>query len=114
LRKSAREIVEARLFPVATQIVSTAFAIKLGITTNTGALLVRFAGNEKGVAFQIEQALALLRNAEAVMNDAQLWKMIAAEAVSEGSMRVSGATTLTERVKQQLDPLNILPRINAD
>jgi len=40
--------------------------------------------------------------------------MIAAEAVSEGSMRVSEATTLTERVKQQLDPLNILPRINAD
>ena len=114
LRKSAREIVEARLFPVATQIVSTAFAIKLGMTTNTGALLVRFAGNEKGVAFQIEQALTLLRNAEAVMNDAQVWKMIAAESVLDRRPQVASPTPLMQRVKQQLDPLNILPRINTD
>ena len=75
---NARTILDARLFPVATQIVSAAFANKLGFTADTAALLVRFAGNEKGVAFQTEQALALLKNADVVMNDTEVWKMIAA------------------------------------
>ena len=105
---------DARLFPVAVEIVSADLAGKFGITTDEAALLVRFAGNEKGVAFQVEQALLLLKNADAMMNDVQLWKMIASESVWDRRIRVSGATTLMQRVKQQLDPLNILPRINAD
>jgi D-lactate dehydrogenase (cytochrome) len=94
LRKSARAILEARLFPVASEIAGA-------------ALLVRFAGNEKGVAFQIEEAQKLLKNAEVVMDDAELWKRIAApEKIRE---EPSGtAKLLMQRIKRQLDPQNIL------
>jgi FAD/FMN-containing dehydrogenase len=93
LRAGARAIVEARLFPVAVEIVS-------------GRLLVRFAGNEKGVAFQIEQALKLLKNTEVVMDDAEIWKGIVVE--SKGREEPSqSAKSLMERIKTQLDPQNI-------
>jgi FAD/FMN-containing dehydrogenase len=98
LRKSARTILEARLFPVASEIVSE-------------KLYVRFAGNEKGVAFQIEQALKLLKNAEVVMDDVDLWKRLAAERASQSRIREvpSGtAKVLMQRIKRQLDPMNIL------
>jgi glycolate oxidase subunit GlcD len=97
LRQSARAILEARLFPVAAEL-------------STDALFVRFAGNEKGVAFQTEQALKLLKNAEIVLDDAELWKNIAAARVSEGRIREapSGTAKLMERIKRQLDPKNIL------
>jgi glycolate oxidase subunit GlcD len=98
LRQSARAILEARLFPVAAEL-------------STDALFVRFAGNEKGVAFQTEQALKLLKNAEIVLDDAELWKNIAAARVSEGRIREAPSGTakvLMERIKRQLDPKNIL------
>jgi FAD/FMN-containing dehydrogenase len=165
LLSSARAILEARLFPVAAEILSPAFANRLGITTNASVLLVRFAGNEKGVAYQIEQVLERLKGAEIVSNDARLWQTVAAapfwsecvfswrtrvlpsevlafseRVVRAGSIWQIGAldgrvtlfdndqrnatlfdkvnsaavTSLTQRVKQQLDPSNIFPRINAD
>ncbi|HEY0762332.1 MAG TPA: FAD-binding oxidoreductase, partial [Pyrinomonadaceae bacterium] len=97
LRACARAVLEARLFPVAAEIVSE-------------RLLVRFAGNEKGVLFQIEQARKLLKDAEIVMHDADLWKKIAAERVSENRIRKEPTGTvkaLQERIKRQLDPKNI-------
>jgi hypothetical protein len=75
-------------------------------------LFVRFAGNEKGVAFQTEQALKLLKNAEIVLDDAGVWKKIAAARASEGRIREAPSGTakvLIERIKKQLDPNNILP-----
>jgi glycolate oxidase subunit GlcD len=96
LRAAARAIVEARLFPVAVEIVS-------------GRLLVRFAGNEKGVLFQIEQARKLLKDAEIVMHDADLWNNIAAERAREDSIRkepTGPAQALMDRIKRQLDPNN--------
>ena len=94
LRNSARTIVEARLFPVASEIVND-------------VLLVRFAGNEKGVAYQIEQASKLLKNAEVVMDDVDLWKRI--EAKNTIREAPSGtAKLLMQRIKRQLDPKNIL------
>ena len=95
LRQSARTILEARLFPVASEIVND-------------VLLVRFAGNEKTVAFQIEQALKLLTNGEVVMDDAELWKNIA----SPRPLRALNAPArmLMERIKKQLDPQNIFNR----
>jgi glycolate oxidase subunit GlcD len=97
LRAGASAVIKARLFPVAVEIVS-------------GRLLVRFAGNEKGVAFQIEQAQKLLKNAEVVMDDAGLWKTIAATRALEGRVRKEpsgNAKVLMERIKRQLDPKNI-------
>jgi glycolate oxidase subunit GlcD len=98
LRAGARAVVEARLFPVAVEIVSE-------------RLLVRFAGNEKGVLFQIEQARKLLKDAEIVMHDADLWNNIAAERAREDRIRLEPTGTakaLMERIKRQLDPNNIL------
>ncbi len=92
-----RAVVEARLFPVAVEIVS-------------GRLLVRFAGNEKGVLFQIEQAQKLLKDAEIVMHDADIWNKIAAERAREARIPtepIGNAKALMERIKRQLDPNNI-------
>jgi FAD/FMN-containing dehydrogenase len=98
LRKSARTILEARLFPVAADLFND-------------SLFVRFAGNEKGVTFQTEQALKLLKNAEIVMDDADVWKTIAAARASEDRIREApsgNAKVLMDRIKRQLDPKNIL------
>jgi FAD/FMN-containing dehydrogenase len=92
-RKSARTILEARLFPVAAEIVGE-------------RLLVRFAGNEKGVAFQIEEARKLLKNAEVVMDDADLWTNIVPE-VRTREEPSETAKSLMQRIKTQLDPQNI-------
>ncbi|HKU72472.1 MAG TPA: FAD-binding protein [Pyrinomonadaceae bacterium] len=97
LRTGARAVLQARLFPVAVEILS-------------GRLLVRFAGNEKGVLFQIEQALKLLKDAEIVMHDADLWNNIAAERARENRTHKEATGTakvLMERIKRQLDPKNI-------
>ena len=93
LPASRRAIVEARLFPVAAEIVDE-------------RLLVRFAGNEKSVAFQIEEARKVLKNAEVVMDDADLWKSIAIEKRLREALSES-AKSLMQRIKSQLDPQNI-------
>jgi FAD/FMN-containing dehydrogenase len=93
-----RAVLAARLFPVAAEIVS-------------GRLLVRFAGNEKGVAFQIEKARKLLKDAEVLMDDADLWKGLAATRALDGRVRKEpsgNVRVLMERIKRQLDPRNIL------
>jgi glycolate oxidase subunit GlcD len=95
-RLGMQAILDKRLFPVAMEIVSE-------------RLLVRFAGNEKSVAFQIEEARKLLKNAEVVMDDAVLWKRIAATRALEGTVRKEPSGNvkgLMERIKRQLDPKN--------
>jgi len=103
LRAGARAVLEARLFPVAAEIVS-------------GRLLIRFAGNEKGVSFQIEQARKLLKDAEIVMHDADLWNQIAAERAREDRIRkdpTGTAKALMTRIKRQLDASNIFGKTFA-
>jgi FAD/FMN-containing dehydrogenase len=76
----ARRVLDARLFPVAAELVSPAFANRLGIQTQNAALLVRFAGNEKGVAYQLEQTLLNLKqliSTEVPSGDALLWQTLA-------------------------------------
>jgi glycolate oxidase subunit GlcD len=95
-----RKIVDARLFPVAAEIVSG----------NDGdMLMVRFAGNAKGVAYQIEKACALLKNAEVVIDDTSVWKNIAAG--ESRSQLSAGEKSLMHSIKKQLDPLGTLPDI---
>lgn len=74
----AREIVSARLFPVAAEIVSPAFAALLDVSADQPVLLVRFAGNQVGVKYQIEQTMALMNGGEVVDDDTELWRAIAA------------------------------------
>jgi FAD/FMN-containing dehydrogenase len=94
LANSRRAIVEAQLFPVAAEIVGE-------------RLLVRFAGNEKGVAYQVEEALKLVKIAEVMMDDAALWKTIVVAQASEKTIGET-AKSLMQRIKTQLDPNNIL------
>jgi len=118
LISNARTILDARLFPVAAEIVSPALAKRLGLTTqqNSPVLLIRFAGNEKGVNYQVEQTLAKLQNAEYISDDRKLWRDLPTVTVDEanwrmaaldGHVRVAEPTELTRRVKQQLDPLGV-------
>jgi glycolate oxidase subunit GlcD len=118
LISNARTILDARLFPVAAEIVSPALAERLGLTTqqNSPVLLIRFAGNEKGVNYQVEQTLAKLQNAEYLSDDRKLWRDLATVAFDEsiwrmgaldGHVRGAEPTELMRRVKQQLDPLGV-------
>jgi glycolate oxidase subunit GlcD len=152
LLAAGRAILDARLFPVAIELVSSAFANRLDIKTDAAsiALLARFAGNEKGVAYQLEQAQIHLKNSrasstEVLTDDSQLWQSIAAmplreqpsfatrvlptkleesirsirgslwqTGVADGRIRIMNQAAgrapldfLSQRVKQQLDPLNL-------
>ncbi len=126
LLASARKVLDARLFPVAVELISPLFATRLDLATDP-VLLIRFAGNEKGVAYQIRQALTLIENAELVSDDSELWKEIQAAPFRfedyNGMWQIGALdghanvferrqgvvlTPLMRRVKEQLDPKNIL------
>lgn len=128
LLSSARAVRDARLFPVAAEIISPAFASRLGLAPDREPLLlIRFAGNEKSVAYQVEQSLKLLPPAEVVSEDTGLWREIGAAALRfedyNGIWQIGALdgrvtafektepfvlTPLMQRVKEQLDPKNIL------
>ncbi len=163
LIESGGALMQRRLFPVAAEIISPAFAARLGISSNKATMFVRFAGNEKGVAFQINESRSLLQGATVETSDRELWQKIAAapfwsdfpkqsrvsmlpgdlaktfasyeEAaapaiwqigvldgrIQVGDLRVDTTTVsaparaLMDRIKQQLDPLNVFAaRIEAD
>ena len=78
LLEKARSIISARLFPVAAEIVSPAFAGLLDIAADQPVLLVRFAGNEVAVKHQLERAVAFMSGGEIVFDDAYIWRAIAA------------------------------------
>jgi len=78
LPAKARSIIATGLFPVAAEIVSPAFASLIGIATNRPVMLVRFAGNEVAVKYQIERTLALSEGCDVITEDAQVWQQIAA------------------------------------
>jgi FAD/FMN-containing dehydrogenase len=81
LLSTARAILETRLFPVAAEIISPGLAHGVGLTANESTLLVRFAGNEKGVAYQLEQARAqttAVKLTDLLTDDAEIWQRVAA------------------------------------
>ena len=130
LVSSARAVLDSRLFPVAAEIISPLLASRLGIAPDREpVLLIRFAGNEKSVAYQIEQSLKLLPQAEVVQEDTALWKEIGAAAFRfedyNGIWQIGALdgrvtsfekskplvlTPLMQRVREQLDPKNIFTR----
>ena len=77
LIESGQALMQRRLFPVATEIISPAFAARLGISSNNATMVIRFAGNKKGVAYQINESLSFLQNATVETNDRELWQKIA-------------------------------------
>ena len=89
LISAGRTIINAKLFPVAAEILSTTLGAEIGMANGgSEVLLIRFAGNEKGVAYQLEQALLQLKNSgvaarEVVTDDAQLWQKLGAIPVKQ-------------------------------
>lgn len=88
LLSAGQTLVAARLFPVAVELVSSAFSKRIGIASDEATLLVRFAGNERGVAYQVEQTLLHLKNegaqsTEVLNDDAQFWQSVAALPLQE-------------------------------
>ncbi|MFN2532869.1 MAG: FAD-binding oxidoreductase [Pyrinomonadaceae bacterium] len=84
LIKAGQSILDAPLFPVAVELISSSTAKSLGIATPDAncTLMVRFAGNEKGVAYQNMRAASLLARdsnfTEVLTNDTELWQLLAA------------------------------------
>jgi glycolate oxidase subunit GlcD len=81
----AQAILNARLFPVAAELVSSRMANCLGLVDEcSAALLVRFAGNEKGVEYQVREALSHLgrdsgtKQTEVILDDTLVWQKLAA------------------------------------
>lgn len=61
LLNAAHSIIHARIFPVAVELLSASLAKKVGIETETPAvLLLRYAGNETGVNWQLDTTLGAL------------------------------------------------------
>ena len=107
LISSARNILDARLFPVAAEIVSPVFADRAGITTRSGLpiLLIRFAGNEKGVKYQIDETAGMLEDAEVITDDCKLWQDVAAAALWDDYRSSSCASVLPSELLQFCDIL---------
>jgi FAD/FMN-containing dehydrogenase len=93
---AAQSIMQARLFPVALELMSPAFARELEIATDQCVLLVRFAGNKKAVTFQTDEALKLLgeHREEIIEDDDALWRRLASIALSEEVSSAWRATVL--------------------
>ncbi len=106
LISSARTILDARIFPVAAEILSPVFADRLGITrSGFPVLLMRFAGNEKGVSYQIEETTAKLANTEVISDDGKLWQDVAAAGLWDDYRRSSCASVLPSELTQFCDIL---------
>jgi glycolate oxidase subunit GlcD len=88
LLSAARSILDSKLFPVAVQLISSRLANLVGVDSQSPAvLLVRFAGNKPGVAFQTEEALFEIGKSaahpETVVDDAAVWKKLNAAPLNE-------------------------------
>ena len=105
LLKKARDIVAARLFPVAVEILSPAFAKLLGFSTVDPVLFVRFAGNQVGVKYQIEQI-----RGEVIADDEWIWRSIASASLRHNASVLP--TKLPELIKD-IDVTDTLWQIGA-
>ena len=103
-----RSIVDARLFPVAVELLSKTIANKIGIETANCALLVRFAGNKKAVTYQTSEALILIREeAELIEDDEELWRKFAALPLMDDGLRAWRASVLPANLSEFLQIINI-------
>jgi glycolate oxidase subunit GlcD len=88
LIRSARTLLDARLFPVAMELVSSSFAKGLDIESPEGqcVLLVRYAGTRKGVDWQSRQGIEILEMnlgvSEIITDDSNLWASMASVPLS--------------------------------
>jgi glycolate oxidase subunit GlcD len=74
LLRSAHSIIDARLLPVAIELLSTGAAARIAVSNEEAhpTLLVRYAGTPETVAFQTEETIKQLRVEDATMNSVAL------------------------------------------
>ena len=82
---AAQRVQEAKLFPVALELVSKALATELGVTAISSALFIRFAGTTKGVKYQLTEAMKQVPNSEIVDDDSALWSSLSAVPLQESA-----------------------------
>ncbi|HEY0407576.1 MAG TPA: FAD-linked oxidase C-terminal domain-containing protein [Pyrinomonadaceae bacterium] len=87
LQRNARALLDARLFPVALELLSPLAATDVQAPIETDedcALMIRFAGATEAVAFQLAQARAMLKHERGIRHtivssgDELLWRALAA------------------------------------
>jgi len=84
LLSGAKAVIVGRLFPVALELLSPAFALEAQFSSGGEAvLLIRFAGSEKGVIYQTSRATDLLKSQSLSVaplgeHDAEMWRRVAA------------------------------------
>ena len=112
----AQSILNAGLFPVGTELISSSLAnlLDVAIDKDSAGLLVRFAGNEKGVEYQTNQALFHLgqdpetREAEVVTEDAGLWESLASVPLRSSQSFCWRASVLPASVESFVDTVKKL------
>lgn len=108
---AAQSVYQARLFPVALELVSSELANRIGVETAPGdvLLLTRFAGIAKTVSYQVERATTGIRDAAKVesiereSNDRELWYRLAAAAMKLDEILSWRATVRQTRVGEFLE-----------
>ncbi len=102
LLRSARATLDARLLPVAVELLSPGVAERLAVASDGAhpSLLIRYAGMPETVAYQTRQTLNLLRNDPAVAGcsvfeeDASCWRGLSALPLKEAHELVWRASLL--------------------
>jgi glycolate oxidase subunit GlcD len=79
-----RAVIDAKLFPVAIELLSPAVARETGLSEQEHALLIRFAGSPAAVEHQVSNAsrIALGSFAKVITDDERIWHSLAAEQTS--------------------------------
>jgi FAD/FMN-containing dehydrogenase len=112
LIRQAQRVLESKLFPVALELVSAALARHLGVATKNDqtVLLLRFAGNKKGVEFQTREAVGRFAEAscELVDDDTSLWISLAAVPLNESPALSWRASTLPALLPKLIESLTAI------
>jgi len=123
LIRSARMILDARLFPVAMELVSSSCAQGLELDSPVGqcVLLIRYAGTRKGVDWQMRQSAEILemnfRANHTITEDVNLWDSMAIGPLlcfSGFSFRISVLPTRVTELVTNLGKLNPEAFANSD
>jgi len=114
LFQAARAVMNARLLPVAVEMLSHSMAERISIQDGAThpALLIRFAGTPAAISYQVEHATRLLQSeatppASAILNDdANLWRALAAVPLQTSGQIIWRANLPPSRLYEFLELAN--------
>jgi FAD/FMN-containing dehydrogenase len=107
---AAREVLEARLLPVAVELLSPSAAARIEVSDEEThpTLLIRYAGTPEAVAFQVEQTTQLLRGEGAavtnyISDDERYWRELNALPLRDENQLVWRARVLPSELEALLN-----------